>query len=398
MTMSSFKDWCVSQNFANSSNLSHVLMDGGVLSVPFDRLHDFYDRYVMSVVSGEKIFVVEQKTDIFNFFVDLDYKSNVALTFDEIEDIVTVVCEAVGETCECMVSISKPKEHGDKIKSGIHINWPNFPVDQTNALSLRNKILLDLGGANDWDTIVDQSVYGNPNTKTKGSGFRLPWSYKKGKHGACNGKGCSGCVAGKIIELPYLPVYAYKNGVLNPVESDRPTIDMLFTATVRSQATVSASIPDVGEKRARREGSFTKTQTKNEVKNEHATAQLETFIRLKLPGQADARVTKLFRHEDMYLVSTTSMYCENIGRNHNSNHVWFMITENSVAQKCFCRCETIQGRKGGFCKDFTGVKHNLPPSIRDVLFTNKKSDTIKRAIAPRCLLSLLSSSSSSSRS
>jgi len=370
-------------------------MDGGVLSVPFDRLHDFYDRYVVSVVLGEKIFVVEQKTDIFNFFVDLDYKSNVALSFDEIEDIVTVVCEAVGDNRTCMISVSEPKPHGDKIKTGVHLNWPNFPVDQHNALNLRNKILRDLGGANDWDAIVDKSVYGNPNTKTKGSGFRLPWSYKKGKHGACNGKGCSGCVAGKITELPYLPIYMYTNGVLNPVDENTPTINMLLTATVRSEETVSIVVPDVGEKRARREGAFTKAQTKHEVTNAEAAARLETYIRLKLPGQSEARITKIFQHEDIYLVSTTSMYCENIGRAHNSNHVWFMVTESSVVQKCFCRCETIQGRKNGFCKDF-GEKYNLPPSIRDLLFTNKKSDIIKRAIAPKCLLSLLSSSSSSS--
>jgi hypothetical protein len=39
-----FKNW--SQKFNNATNLSHVLMDGGKLSVPFDRLNEFYDVYI----------------------------------------------------------------------------------------------------------------------------------------------------------------------------------------------------------------------------------------------------------------------------------------------------------------------------------------------------------------
>jgi len=49
-------------------------MDGGVLSVPFDKLRDFYTVYVSSVTIGEQVFVVEQKTETYNFFVDIDYQ------------------------------------------------------------------------------------------------------------------------------------------------------------------------------------------------------------------------------------------------------------------------------------------------------------------------------------
>jgi len=69
-----FKQWCKEQGFLMDSNVSHVLMDGGVLSVPFDRLNDFYEKCVEAIIYGEKIFVVEQKTENYNFFVDLDYK------------------------------------------------------------------------------------------------------------------------------------------------------------------------------------------------------------------------------------------------------------------------------------------------------------------------------------
>ena len=84
-TVIMFKEWCAVQGFSTSVNLSHVLMDGGVLSVPCDRLEEFYRVYVNCVKSGEPIFVVEQKTDIYNFFLDIDYKDSEALTLERIE-------------------------------------------------------------------------------------------------------------------------------------------------------------------------------------------------------------------------------------------------------------------------------------------------------------------------
>ena len=53
-----FKRWCTQQKFNNATNLSHVLMDGGVLSVPFDKLNEFHEKYIEAVRSGEKLFVV----------------------------------------------------------------------------------------------------------------------------------------------------------------------------------------------------------------------------------------------------------------------------------------------------------------------------------------------------
>ena len=73
--MFEFKRWCREQKFNNGANLSHVLMDGGVLSVPFDRLDDFYDKYVEAVKASEKVYVVEQKTERYNFFYRLQRRS-----------------------------------------------------------------------------------------------------------------------------------------------------------------------------------------------------------------------------------------------------------------------------------------------------------------------------------
>ena len=57
-----FREWCKSHGFFEKNpNPSHVLMDGGVLSVPFDRLTDFYEKYVECVKANEKVYVVEKR-------------------------------------------------------------------------------------------------------------------------------------------------------------------------------------------------------------------------------------------------------------------------------------------------------------------------------------------------
>ena len=54
-----FKRWCAEQKIDHGGNkLSHVLMNGGVLSVPSDRLNEFYDKCIEAVLSGDKIYVV----------------------------------------------------------------------------------------------------------------------------------------------------------------------------------------------------------------------------------------------------------------------------------------------------------------------------------------------------
>ena len=54
---------------------THVLMSGGILCVPSEETQDFYREYIQAINLGTKLYVVEQKTDLFKFFVDLDYKA-----------------------------------------------------------------------------------------------------------------------------------------------------------------------------------------------------------------------------------------------------------------------------------------------------------------------------------
>ena len=371
-----FKRWCKDQGFANNSDLSHVLMDGGVLSVPFDKLNDFYEKCVEVYNSGEKIFVVEQKTENYNFFMDLDYKDDEEMSFEQIKSVCKVICDKVSKFGgkDALISVAEPKPIDTLIKTGIHINWPGFVVNRSSALGIRDHVINTLNlayGSRDWKDIVDISVYGNNSRNTKGSGFRMPWSHKKGKHEACAGQGCELCNnTGKETQSEYLPIFIYKHGPSSTLQKteQKPSVDILRMATLRTQSTEPVIVEGT-----HKEATFTTLQTKNEFKDQEARLLVEAFVRKNVEGQTTASITKMFKYNKQFLVSTNSKYCENKKCNHNSNHVWFHIVGDTIAQKCFSTTNVL--RQYGFCKDFSGRRHQLSKKITDILYEDGKVET-----------------------
>ena len=372
-----FKRWCIQQKINNATNLSHVLMDGGVLSVPFDKLNEFHEKYIEAVKSGEQLFVVEQKTPNYNFFVDIDYKDTRSLTIAEIQDICKIICDKVKRHGgkDCLISVSPPKMVGRYTKTGVHLNWPGFVVDQSSAIALREHILVVLSkskGAMDWNEIVDAAVYGSVRRKSKGSGFRMPWSHKMAKHMPCGGQGCEECGGkGKVVQVAYLPLFIYNHGPLSMLKKidPQPNLDILKMSSIRTEQPQHITVEPPSS--VIKDGSFTDAQTKDEIENNELRGLIEDFVQMNMKGQCDSTITKIFKHKETYLVSTNSKYCENLERSHSSNHVWFLISGSTIAQKCFCRCETIRGRRDGFCKDFYGRKHTLTPKIVQKLYPEK---------------------------
>ena len=371
-----FKRWCKDQGFSNNSDLSHVLMDGGVLSVPFDKLNDFYEKCVEVYNSGENIFVVEQKTENYNFFMDLDYKDDEEMSFEQIKSVCKVICDKVSKFGgkDALISVAEPKPIDTLIKTGIHINWPGFVVNRSSALGIRDHVINTLNlayGSRDWKDIVDISVYGNNSRNTKGSGFRMPWSHKKGKHEACVGQGCELCNnTGKETQSEYLPIFIYKHGPSSTLQKteQKPSVDILHMATLRTQ-----SMEPVIVEGTHKEATFTTLQTKNEFKDQEARLLVEAFVRKNVEGQTTASITKMFKYNKQFLVSTNSKYCENKKCNHNSNHVWFHIIGDTIAQKCFSTTNVL--RQYGFCKDFSGRRHQLSKKITDILYEDGKVET-----------------------
>ena len=149
---------------------THVLMDGGILNVPTHETMEFYNECV-AMFPTTKLFVVEQKTDNFKFFVDLDYKAPTKLNDDDLLRFCTIIHEAVG-VGRCLIARARPRPIAEGlVKSGVHIHWPDLVVNRVQALNYRSKIIQNLGEG-PWDAVIDASVY-------SGSGLRMLWSHKK---------------------------------------------------------------------------------------------------------------------------------------------------------------------------------------------------------------------------
>ncbi len=358
-----FRSWCKEQGFCNGTNISHVLMDGGVLYVPFDRLNDFYTMYVDCIKRGEKLFVVEQKTDTYNFFLDLDYKDDDELTIEEIEKICRVIYDKVKSFGgnECIVSVAQPKPIGEYIKHGVHINWPNFVVDKAAAVALRTHIVSTMNltfGSKNWEDIVDLSVYGRKNNRDKGSGFRMPWSHKKEKHEACSGNGCNECGnTGKITKGEYLPIFKYTSRPKTVREdiSQAPSVEIMHMVTLRTENTKSVFVEG-----AKKDEEFEVIDTRDELKDEEVCMLIEKFIQKHMNGYQTACVQRIYNNSGTFVIQTTSKYCQNINKEHNGNHVLFHIKGKFIHQKCFST--------HGTCQDFTGRDFLLTPDIISKLY------------------------------
>ena len=287
---------------------THVLMNGGQLYVPDKDLTDFWRAYLSDLASGQKLYVVEQKTEKFRFFVDIDYRAEVALSDEETLSLCVKIYEAVGESGRCLVARAPAREEKGLVKSGIHIHWPDLVVTKSEALSLRTQILMELEDDH-WPETIDASVY-------RGAGLRCLWSLKKGVGGA------------------YVPWRSVPDGkVLNAV----PCLDALKLFSVRTTG---------GEARAVK-GSSLATDP----------SRIEQFIQNNIAGQGNARVRAVRRTKKGegkgFYVETDSKWCERIQASHKSNHVWFYINGGNIVQKCM----------NEECLEFSGREHFLPPSI-----------------------------------
>lgn len=290
---------------------THVLMDGGILYVPPDETPDFYREYISAVNLGTKLFVVEQKTERFKFFVDLDYKSQDKLKDEDLLQFCSVIHEALDgfSRSRCFIARARPRSVADGlIKSGVHIHWPDLIVTRTQALNLRSKIVLSLTQdfAFDWDKVIDASVYG-------GSGLRMLWSHKK------------------PTGDPYVPWRNLDGTREFPKVPDESTL-ALFAVRTEEAASQRETLENI--------------------------EPLEEYIQRYLEGQTRAKVKKVQRHEhDGWYVQTDSKFCERIHKEHKSNHVWFHIGARRISQRCFDE----------ECSEFKGQEHILPPSIVEQL-------------------------------
>ena len=91
-----FREWCMDNNlYKNEYAISHLMMDGGSLRVSSDFIDKFNKKYIECINEGVKLYIVEQKTKTFNFFIDLDYKDTDIIDGEYIKEVCQYICDKV---------------------------------------------------------------------------------------------------------------------------------------------------------------------------------------------------------------------------------------------------------------------------------------------------------------
>ena len=268
---------------------THYLMDGGILDVPYADTDAFFVEYLSALHRKHKVYVVEQKTLVFRFFVDLDWRDTSPLTDACLNDILRAMSSVVPG--RMLVARAHVRTEADgRIKSGVHIHWPDTKVRRAEALAFRTRILLELGDDPEWNTRIDSSVYG-------GSGLRMIGSHKI------------------PVGDPYMP----QNGAI--------TIETLRDYSIRCSDD---------------------TESLSQITEVTNHGPLERYIQRYIPGQEKTRIRRVIRKSPRILwVQTDSQYCAHVEKEHKSNHVWFYVFDDTITQRCHDEdtCKGYVGRE-----------------------------------------------------
>lgn len=358
--MAHFYDWARSRGYwlrrgDGDEAPTHLLLDGGKLRVPPDAHGAMLNAYAASLARfpDRKPSVVELRTPVFKMFVDIDSRFATEARALEakargVPALVRGLTECVGATRALVCTASAPKRESEGAwKLGFHVVWPDVLVTGGTALRLRDRMMESLGPPSEhgvlgsWDTVIDASVY-------RANGLRMPWSAK--------GPGDA-----RFYELAFVCGQTYDPVVPATVSALREALHQLSIRTFQADPTLSlgddADPVAAADRRA--------------VAKSLLAFPSETLeaIAAALPPQFDGqKFTGLVATEHCFMLRSTAKFCFNLGREHKTNNVYFMLTRKGVCQKCFCRCETTDGRKYGMCKDFSSPYWQIPKGALEAFF------------------------------
>lgn len=360
MSSAAVYEWCRSRGYwlarASTDRPTHLLLDGGRLRVPDESHGDFVNAYAAALVRypARRPCVVELRTPVFKMFADVD----VRFESEEGARAPTALVEAFRAMTRCcaadralVCASNEPKHEEDgSWKRGFHVVWPEVRVGAKTALALRAAMLdalrdLDprtLGVRGGWDTILDASVYTS-------NGLRMPWSAK-----------------GRGEERYYRLEYELTDDAVHPraprtVSELRAALHLLSIRTFGLPATHRSGDDDDDD------GETGTTAVRRGATSQYADVlpRVADCLPIQFAGQ---QFSGLVATDNCFMLRSTARYCFNLGRAHRTNNVYFMLTRKGVCQRCYCRCDTSEGRKYGLCKDFSSPYWAVPPEVLKSFF------------------------------
>jgi hypothetical protein len=393
----------------------------------------------MDICQGNRNCISENRTEIFRFLADIDYIDEQPLNDDDIEIIAKKIQTGLELFLRNDLSVYERKiivcttgeyktvtDRGYELtKTGIHIIWPNVYVDVIHAKYLRSVIIQYLTqhhtlrpSYNPWEEVIDYAVYSS-------SGLRMKGSSKKVKCPLCKGKKdkveyCEVCYGqGKKLEgngRIYMPSLVLDgNGEVLKDDLDilkNDNFEMLKQTSIRTfdiernikrltkqdypkwfDATKLMQHLEKPSKRKKKKKKITSFSdimgTKKGMKKKVTLSQDSTefvFINKFIKNlfmdhneYKDQNIKDIFqcgsKKKRYYVIQTDSQYCQNVGRTHNTNHVWFLLNDKTICQKCFS--ESFNNYSiccGNYSSDVSPITLQLRDTLYPEFVTKRKEN------------------------
>jgi hypothetical protein len=369
-------EWARRRGFyGRTGEISHLLLDKGVLCVPESANSEFIHEYAKGVVmGGKRPCLVEYKLKVFRMFYDLDILTTrenannmtTGVFTDDVKNVFYTICVAtammfdISKTTVTMCISNIPKKKDGGVKVGVHLTFDNIFVTSPTALYVREKLLEILQSeenpfANPWEQIVDSAVF-------KGSGMRLPWAAKQDD-----------------LRRVYIPRVEYlldseESGIIETqLFPDEITKSLSLVKEVISKTCLRARGVltklrnpeiDIECSSPTNSGNFSHASLKE---YSSAIGEIERLI----PSQYEGKVTGVIKADHVYMFRHSSRYCENVGRNHKSSNTYFLVSKSGMRQCCYSRKEEDVGQKYCRCSDFRGEYIKLPAALTEELFPDE---------------------------
>jgi hypothetical protein len=291
----SFKTFLKSKESTDISNFCTFV--GNKYFIPNEELPNFRKLYCDSVNNGEFLYMVERVRYPCKFYIDVDKKDCKGL---DLFDIMVKILKYYDkyETLVCVCTE----------KNGIHIIFQNLIVDNVDQAISQVP--------NELNDFIDTSVYS--------TGLRMIGSRKPNE------------------DRVYLPRFKMKGEmVLKHYLKYKITIRLLERSIINLDHT------DINP-------------VSKHITNLQCQVCSEPFNWLSdlYPSHKGMFIKKVYKFKNNIYIQTNSKRCLNMKNEfHKSNFVYFMIFKNKkgvdfVTQKCYCTCDTTEGRLNGKCKSF----------------------------------------------
>lgn len=345
---------------------THLLLDGGRVKISNNLIDTFYKLYAECIDSGVPLHIVEHKTELFKFFSDLDFINKDEMTKDSLINIVHIIQEALYYLFEAnhkviVCTTDKKiivKDATDYIKQGVHLYWPSLIVNVENSMLIRELIIHKLKttfgereSINTWDDVVDLSVY-------KTNGIRMVGSSKCSYDRSC---GKTEFIDDKRVYKPEIIIDSHRQILEEELQRLlKSTYNMTVTTSIRltsGELTKIVNIPEflkLPKKECEECEECEEPSSKRVSSGSLVYQEIVRFFRIHVKNYSADDIKKILNFDDkVYIILTKSKYCQNIDRSHNSCQIYFKLSREGICQKCHCICNTMTGRKYGYCKDYS---------------------------------------------